>query len=100
MQLGQCAHRGEPSARSLVVSPMLHAGVVWSTLAPLSWGAALYIMEDFDPGEVVRVLAEERIGYAALVPTVLNACLSAAPDVAGRAYPALRLIHTGAAPIA
>ena len=100
LQIGATAHRGAPGERCLVVAPMLHAGVVWSALAPLSWGAALYILEDFDPGEVVRVLAEERIGYAALVPTVLHACLGAIPDGAGRTFPALRLIHTGAAPVA
>ena len=53
-----------------MVAPMLHAGVVWSALAPLSWGASLYIMDEFQPAEVVRVLDEERIGYAALVPTM------------------------------
>jgi fatty-acyl-CoA synthase len=100
LQIGATPHRGAPGERCLVVGPMLHAGVVWAALAPLSWGAALHIVEDFDPAEVVRILSEEQIGYAALVPTVLHACLTAVPDVAARAYPALRLIHTGAAPIA
>jgi fatty-acyl-CoA synthase len=98
-QLGQCAHRGVPGARSLVVGPMLHAGVVWSTLAPLSWGASLSIVEDFDPHEVVRLLSEERIDYASLVPTVLHTILERVPDVGERAYPALRLINSGSSPI-
>ena len=98
-QIGQCAHRGEPGARSLVVGPMLHAGVVWSTLAPLSWGGSLYIVEDFDAAELVRILSEERIDYASLVPTVLHTILSTVPDVAERAYPSLRLINSGSAPI-
>ena len=98
-QLGQCAHRGEPGARSLVVGPMLHAGVVWSTLAPLSWGASLVIVDDFDAAEVVRILSEERIDYASLVPTVLHTILSAVPDVAERQYPSLRLINSGSSPI-
>jgi fatty-acyl-CoA synthase len=98
-QLGQCAHRGAPGARSLVVGPMLHAGVVWSTLAPLSWGASLYIVEDFDPHEVVRLLSEERIDYASLVPTVLHTILERVPDVGERSYPALRLINSGSSPI-
>lgn len=98
-QLGQCAHRGAPGARSLVVGPMLHAGVVWSTLAPLSWGASLVIVEDFEPAEVVRLLSEARIDYASLVPTVLHAILERVPDVAERSYPSLRLIHTGSAPV-
>jgi fatty-acyl-CoA synthase len=98
-QLGQCAHRGEPGARSLVVGPMLHAGVVWSTLAPLSWGASLVIVDEFDAAEVVRLLSEERIDYASLVPTVLHTILSTVPDVAERHYPVLRLINSGSSPI-
>jgi acyl-CoA synthetase (AMP-forming)/AMP-acid ligase II len=98
-QIGQGAHRGEPGARSIVVGPMLHAGVVWSTLAPLSWGASLYIVEDFEAAEVVRILSEERIDYASLVPTVLHTILASVPDVAEREYPSLRLISTGSAPI-
>ena len=98
-QIRQCAHRGEPGARSIVVGPMLHSGVVWSALAPLSWGASLYIVEDFDAAEVVRILSEERIDYASLVPTVLHTILASVPDVAERAYPSLRLISTGSAPI-
>jgi acyl-CoA synthetase (AMP-forming)/AMP-acid ligase II len=85
-QIGQGAHRGEPGARSIVVGPMLHAGVVWSTLAPLSWGASLYIVEDFGAAEV---LSEERIDYASLVPTVLHTILASVPDVAEREYPSL-----------
>jgi acyl-CoA synthetase (AMP-forming)/AMP-acid ligase II len=98
-QIGQCAHRGAPGARSLVLGPMLHAGVVWSTLAPLSWGASLVIVDDFDAAEVVRILSEERIDYASLVPTVLHTILASVPDVAERTYPSLRLIHTGSSPI-
>ena len=99
LALGQCAHRGAPGARSLVVGPMLHAGVVWNTLGPLSWGASLYIVEEFDAAEVVRLLSEERIDYASLVPTVLHTVLERVSDVAERSYPALRLIHTGSAPV-
>jgi len=98
-QLGQCANRGAPGARALVVGPMLHAGVVWSTLGPLAWGASLVIVEEFDPHEVVRLLSEEQIDYATLVPTVLHTILERVPDVGRRRYPALRLILTGSAPV-
>jgi acyl-CoA synthetase (AMP-forming)/AMP-acid ligase II len=98
-QVGQCAHRGAPGARSLVVGPMLHAGVVWSTLAPLSWGASLVIVDELDAAEVVRLLSEERIDYASLVPTVLHTILASVPDVGERSYPALRFINSGSAPI-
>ncbi|HEX2516977.1 MAG TPA: long-chain-fatty-acid--CoA ligase [Chloroflexota bacterium] len=100
LQIGHTAHRApRPGERSLVLGPMLHAGVVWTALAPLSWGASLYIQDEFDPEEVVRALSEERIGYAALVPAVLQACLAAVPDARWRPYPSLRLIHTGSAAV-
>ncbi len=98
-QLGQTANRGAPGSRALVIGPMLHAGVVWSTLAPLSWGASLVILEEFEPHEVVRLLSEERIDYASPVPTVLHTILERVPDVGERQYPALRLLLTGSAPI-
>ena len=100
LQIGHTAHRApRPGERSLVLGPMLHAGVVWTALAPLSWGASLYIQDEFEPEEVVRALSEERIGYAALVPAVLQACLAAVPDARWRPYPSLRLIHTGSAAV-
>jgi acyl-CoA synthetase (AMP-forming)/AMP-acid ligase II len=100
LQIGHTAHRApRPGERTLVLGPMQHAGVVWTALAPLSWGASLYIQDEFEPEEVVRALSEERIGYAALVPAVLRACLAAVPDAGRRPYPALRLIHTGSAAV-
>jgi acyl-CoA synthetase (AMP-forming)/AMP-acid ligase II len=98
-QIAAMPHRGLPGERSLVAAPLCHAGVVWTALAPHSWGAAAYVLPRVDPAEVVRVLDEERIGYAALVPAILRMLLDV-PDVARRPYQRLRLIHTGSAPIA
>jgi fatty-acyl-CoA synthase len=78
---------------------MLHAGVVWSVFAPLAWGASLYILEDFEASHLVRILDTEDIGYAALVPTMLQACVRV-EGAAERDYAALRLIHCGSAAIA
>ena len=64
------------------------------------WAAVLYIQADFKPDEVVRALSEEHIGMAILVPAMIQACLTAVPDVAQRRYDNLRLIHYGASPIA
>jgi fatty-acyl-CoA synthase len=63
-------------------------------------GGCLYLQADFKPAEVVRALSEEKLGMAILVPAMIQACLTAVPDAAGRAYPDLRLIHYGASPIA
>jgi acyl-CoA synthetase (AMP-forming)/AMP-acid ligase II len=93
------AHRGAPSERSLVVLPLFHAAIVPTTFSPLSWGGALYILEQFDPAEVVRALSEEQISFATLVPAMIQACLLGVPDVAERRYEQLRTIYYGASPI-
>jgi acyl-CoA synthetase (AMP-forming)/AMP-acid ligase II len=92
--------QGGVGERALVVTPMFHAAVIPSAFAWLSRGGSLVLMEDFTPAEVVRVLDEERIAYAVLVPAMIQACLVGAPDVAERRYDTLRLIYYGASPIA
>ena len=96
-QIAAGPHRGRPGERALVVAPLSHAGVVWSALAPLAWCASLVIAESTAPEAVVAALDERRIGYAALVPALL-APMVEVPGAADRAYPALRLLHTGSAP--
>jgi acyl-CoA synthetase (AMP-forming)/AMP-acid ligase II len=93
------AHRGAPGERSLVVLPLFHAAVVPTTFSPLSWGGALYILEQFDPADVVRALSEERISFATIVPAMIQACLLGVSDVAERRYEQLRTIYYGASPI-
>jgi len=84
-QIAAGPHCGPTGERALVIAPMCHAGVVWAAFAPLVWGAGLVVEAEFDPARLVRVLDEQRIGYAALVPAVLHA-VAAVPDVAGRYY--------------
>jgi acyl-CoA synthetase (AMP-forming)/AMP-acid ligase II len=98
-QIAGGPHRGPVGERALVLAPMCHAGIVWTAFAPLVWGASLWIETDFDPARLVTLLDTERIGYAVLVPAVLQACLTTVPDIADRAYPDLRMILTGSAPI-
>lgn len=96
-QIAAGPHGGAAGERTLVVAPLSHAGVVWSALAPLAWGASLVIADGTDPAGLVAALDERRIGYAALVPAVLAPMVDV-PGAAARAYPALRLLHTGSAP--
>ena len=70
---------------------------MWSALAPIVWGASLVIAENPAPAALVAALDEQRIGYAALVPALLGPMVDV-PGAADRAYPALRLLHTGSAP--
>jgi acyl-CoA synthetase (AMP-forming)/AMP-acid ligase II len=66
----------------------------------LCHGGSAFVLDDFDPEQVVRVLDGERIGVATLVPAMLQACLVAVPDAGGRRYERLRSIYYGASPIA
>ncbi len=65
---------------------------------PLAGGASLAVVGAVNPVELVRALDEDRIGYAALAPSILHMCLTDVPDVAIRRYRHLRLIHLGSAP--
>ena len=96
-QIAAGPHEGRPGERSLVVAPLSHAGAMWSALAPIVWGASLVIAENPAPAALVAALDEQRIGYAALVPALLGPMVDV-PGAADRAYPALRLLHTGSAP--
>jgi acyl-CoA synthetase (AMP-forming)/AMP-acid ligase II len=86
--------------RCLVVVPMYHASGTATSFASVQTGGCLYLQQDFNPGEVVRALSEERIGRTGLVPAMIQACLVTVPDVGERSYPHLRVIAYGASPIA
>jgi acyl-CoA synthetase (AMP-forming)/AMP-acid ligase II len=86
--------------RWLIVAPVYHAAAAVTTFCCVYFGGTQYIMADFNPVEVVRVLSEERIAMATLVPAMIQACLVYVPDVAQRRYDDLRLISYGASPIA
>jgi acyl-CoA synthetase (AMP-forming)/AMP-acid ligase II len=85
--------------RCLIVAPMYHAAAAVTGFLNILGGGCLYIHEDFNPFEVVRVLSEERITTTTLVPAMIQACLVMVPDVAERRYDSLRLIGYGASPI-
>ena len=87
-----------PDERSLVVVPLFHAGAVPSTLAPLASGGSVYLQAEFRPFEVISAIAAQRIGYAVLVPAMLQACLADVPVEAR--FETLRLIYYGSSPIA
>jgi acyl-CoA synthetase (AMP-forming)/AMP-acid ligase II len=87
-----------PGERSLVVAPLFHASVVPSTFAPLARGGSVVIHSDFRARDVLRSIAEEHIGYAVLVPAMIQLCL-AEPQREMR-FEALRLVYYGSSPIA
>jgi acyl-CoA synthetase (AMP-forming)/AMP-acid ligase II len=94
------AHPVFPGDRGLVVLPMFHAAVIPAALSVLCRGGSVYVLDAFDPEQVVDVLDGERIGVAALVPAMLQAIMSVVENVADRRYDVLRSIYYGASPIA
>jgi acyl-CoA synthetase (AMP-forming)/AMP-acid ligase II len=90
---------GSAGERWLIVAPVYHAAAAMTVFCGLYWGDAFYVLADFDPAEVVRVLSEERIALTTLVPAMIQACLVHVPDVAERRYDTLRFVSYGGSPI-
>jgi acyl-CoA synthetase (AMP-forming)/AMP-acid ligase II len=97
VNLARPVHAGD---RSLAVLPLFHASVIPTALSVICQGGSAFILDAFDPEQVVDVLERERISVATLVPAMLQACLVTVPDVADRRYAALRSIYYGASPVA
>ncbi len=89
-----------PGERDLIVAPVYHAAAAITCFSAVVWGGCLYIQEDFNPIEVVRVLSEENVVVTTLVPAMIQACLVYVPDIAQRNFDNLRTIVYGASPIA
>ena len=84
---------------SLVAMPLFHIGGSGWALSGMSRGGTSVILRDMDPGELLRLVAAERITHAFLVPAVLMALL-ATPAVADTDLSSLDTIFYGASPIA
>ena len=72
-----------PGARMLIVAPMFHVGGLFGAMHALAAHGTVYVMEDFVPDEVVRVLDEEAIAFSFLAPAMIQAILTVVPDVPG-----------------
>ena len=90
------AHPVFPGDRGLAVLPMFHAAVIPAALSVLCRGGSVYVLDGFEPEQVVDVLDGERIGVAVLVPAMLQAIVSVVGNVADRRYGVLRWIYYGA----
>lgn len=83
--------------RYLLVAPMTHAaGLV--AFHVLALGGQVHFMARADTAGMLETLVRERITTTVLPPTVLYSLL-AHPGVADRAYPALRYMLVGTAPV-
>jgi len=58
------------SGNTLLVMPLFHIGGISIANAGLIKGNTLYILPAFEPGQVLKLIQEERIAHALLVPTM------------------------------
>ncbi|MCH8310124.1 MAG: AMP-binding protein, partial [Chloroflexi bacterium] len=86
--------------RCLIVVPLYHAAGSFVSFLAISMGGSLYIQEDFIPEEVVTALSEEHICMTILVPSMIQGCLVAVPDVGERSYTDLQTMLYAASPVA
>lgn len=88
----------DPSSRYLAVSPLTHAGGIIS-LGCAAAGGCSVIMQEFEPGAVLRMIEEQSITHIFIPPTALYSLL-AHPDLDKRNVTSLCCVITGAAPTA
>jgi acyl-CoA synthetase (AMP-forming)/AMP-acid ligase II len=84
--------------RFLTPMPLFHAGAAVRLFNVVASGATIRLMPKFDEAEAVRILDEENVTVAGVVPAMVARML-AVPGVADRAYASLRTIGYGASPI-
>jgi len=85
--------------RQLLVSPAFHSGGFLNFLHTSLCGASVYLLAKFDPGEVLRLITEERLVRVSLVPATLDACLAEVKETRPDRFESLRYLSYGASPI-
>jgi len=82
----------------LICMPLYHIGGAGYALCLFHAGMTLVVQRQFEPGETLRLLSQERVNHAFLVPAMLNFLLQH-PDCARSDFSQLRTILYGASPI-
>ena len=83
-----------------IVAPLAHIGSALTSMLNLAAGGSVYVQEDFDLPEVVRILDEEGVNRTMLVPAMIQALLVFVPDIADHDFEGLEQIGYGASAIA
>ncbi len=87
-----------PGSVNMVAMPLFHIGGGGWGLAGMYHGAATVLVREIDPAALVRLIGEERVNSAFLVPAVLQFMLMV-PGVESADFSSLELILYGASPI-
>ncbi|WP_207912274.1 AMP-binding protein [Parafrankia sp. BMG5.11] len=85
----------------LLCGPAYHAAPLAFDIAiPLASGAAVSMMERFDPAQALALIARQRVTHSHMVPTMFQRLLALPPEIKQRAdTSSLRLVIHGAAPV-
>jgi long-chain acyl-CoA synthetase len=86
------------TAPVLVAMPLYHIGGCGWALAALTYGATAIVVRDIVPPELLRVLVEQRVASAFLVPAVLL-FMAQVPGIGDADFSELKNIAYGASPI-
>ena len=89
----------QANERQLLVSPAFHSGGFLNFVHTALCGASVYLLAQFDPVEVLRLIAEERLVRASLVPATLDACLAEVGSTPTHRFESLRYLSYGASAI-
>ena len=84
--------------RSLVAMPLYHIGGCGWALAAMFAGCTAVITRDFIPQDILKVIVDEKVNTAFLVPAALL-FLTSLPESQGADYSNLKNIAYGASPI-
>ncbi|MGH0033984.1 MAG: fatty acid--CoA ligase [Myxococcota bacterium] len=83
---------------ALICMPLYHIGGSGYALAAFYGGARLVVTREAEPGEILRLIGEQRISHGFFVPALLNFLLQH-PGCAEADFTSLRAILYGASPI-
>ncbi|MEW5736375.1 MAG: AMP-binding protein [Thermodesulfobacteriota bacterium] len=66
--------------RSLIVTPLYHAGTI-AGLLPALYGGTLVLLSRFEPENILKTIQDERISWSFMVPTMLKRLVSLPPEI-------------------
>ena len=88
-------HAGD---RYLAALPMFHVGSLTPITLNVYTGATSVVMREFDPESAWKLIAQEKITTALLVPAMLNFMIQV-PNLDEMDYSSIRWIQSGASPL-
>ncbi len=96
--MGVVALQITSAGRSLVVAPLFHAAAVILASTTILVGGTVIVMDHFEPEEVLKIIAEEKVTHGFFVPAMFRMLLDV-PGVEDHDYSSLHTLGFGAAPI-